>query len=222
MISANYGAMHQPKIVRNILGLITDRTNLRMVPKDSAAVYLGSFVSDMIDDNTNLTAVQYGDVQVYAATSNLILGFVTSIGKNGNVPIQDEPKAAGVITNATGELPMKYTFAAANDRHNATPVLEFVEVTPIWAGDILEVALWGASTVSVARGTTTGSDKVGASFPINTTYPFALTEASLVAQNATVTGVQFVETLLDGQQPANPNHVYVKCIRASANVFNRV
>ena len=214
MISPNFGAIHQPKIVRNILGLTTDRTALRSYVKNSAVLFMGSFVSDVTDNGATPTAVS-GGVKAFSGANDLVLGFVTGMVKNGNVPLFEDGKYKGTIANAAAELPVKYTFTATNDYTNATPDAEFVEVTPIWDGDILEVPLFSAGTTSVPRGTTAASSTIGSSFPINTTNTFALTEASVVAAGSTLTGVQFRTVLLDGQQPQNPNHVFVMCIRSS-------
>lgn len=213
-MNPNYSPIHMPIIKDNVLGLTTNRLTLRIPAKNSAALYLGSFVSDATDSGTVGTAVA-GGVKAFSGANDLILGFVSGFTRNGTVPIQDDSKYKGTITNATGELPMKYTFTSNNDVTNSTPDMEMVEITPIWDGDVLEVALWGGSTTSVARGTTTNSDKLGASFPVNTTYTFALTESSVVAAGSTMTAVQFREVLIAGQQPVNPNHVYVRCIRSS-------
>lgn len=214
MATNNYGSPHLPVIKTNILGLHTERETLSIPAKNSSQVYFGSFITDVADSGTVGTTV-LGGVKPWAINADLILGFVSGFTRNGGVPLFDDANAKAVVTNAQGEIPVKVTFSATNDVTNATPDLEFLEVTPIWDGDVIEVALFGASITSVPRGTTTGSDKYGSSFALNATYPYTILESSVVAAAATMTGVQCREVLIRGQQPANPNHVYVRFTRTS-------
>lgn len=218
----NYGPMHTPRIVRNLFGVKTeDRTKIRMVGLSSSAHYLGAFVPLIQGSSAAPTGAELG-IPAFA-DDNLILGFVTGFYRHGSdVPIQDDPGRAGTITDATGELPMKYTFGAANDQASTTSATaEEVEIMPIHPGDILEVSLWGASTASVDRGTTTAygtttsSANLGVGMSVNATYPFSLLE-STAAKN--LANLDFITVQLDGKSPVKSNRVYAIPLRT---VFGR-
>lgn len=213
----NYGHMHTPKLVRNLYGAKTSgRTTLKLPAKDSAAIYLGGFVPFVTGADATPSGVEFG---IPAFTDDSIVGgIVVNMTRKGSLlPIWEDSARAGTVTDATGELPLKYTFSATNAENNTTSAaLEMVEIMPIMNGDIFEVALWGASTVSVVRGTTTAagtttsSDNTFVSMSVNTTYHFALLESSAAV---TMANLDFVTVMVDGQKPANPKHVYVMCTR---------
>lgn len=208
----NYGVMHMPEIKRNLYGL-TQRTTIKLPVEDSTALYLGQFVA--MNDATN--GKEFGVTTL--ADDDFIFGFVVGFTRlDSATPIQDDENRAGTVTDATGEIPMKYTFNAANDEGNTTSAkLELAEIMPIHNGDIIEVSLWGASTASVARGTATpagttaSSDNIGVSMSVNTTYPFALTESSAAVAQA---NLDFMTVSLDGHKPNESHRVYVMPIRA--------
>lgn len=203
----NYGAMHMPQIVRNLYGWNINRPTLKLPVEDSTALYVGQFVS--MNDATN--GKEFG-ITTYA-DDDYLFGFVTGFTRlDSNVPIQDDPQRQGTVTDATGEIPMKYTFSSTNDESNTTSAdLELAEIMPIHNGDIIEVSLWGASTVSVARGTTTAagtttsSDNIGVSMSVDTTYPFALTESTAAKTQA---DLDMMTISLDGHKPGNSHRVY--------------
>ena len=213
--------MHIPKIKRNIFGISTERSTIKLPAIDSSTIYLGSFVS-MISSGTDATpaGLEYG-VRV-CADDDLVLGIAVGFTrKDSLLPIFEDDKAAGTKTAGTGEIPAKYAFASTNDASNTTTEKgELVEILPIMPGDILEVALWGASTVSVARatttaaGTTTSSAHINVGLAIDTTYTFALLESSAVVTS--LANMDFITTNIDGHLPSNPNHVFVMPLRAMA------
>jgi hypothetical protein len=141
--------------------------------------------------------------------------------QGSNVPIWDDANKAGTVTDATGELPVKYTFASTNDEASTTTAkLEQVDVMPIYPGDILEVALWGGAAIAVARGTTTAagtttsSANIGVSMAIAATYDFAVLESGA---SKTTANNDFITVEVDGKKPANPKHVYVMCTRKASS-----
>ena len=212
--------MHIPKIKRNIFGISTERSTIKLPAIDSSAIFLGSFVS-MISSGTDATpaGLEYG-VKA-CADDDLTLGIAVGFTRlDSTLPIFEDDKKAGTVTAAVGERPVKYTFSATNDKSNATYSYEMVEILPIMPGDILEVALWGASTVSVARGTTTVQGTTTSSIhpnvglALDTTYTFALLESSAVVSS--LANVDFITTEIDGHLPRNPNHVFVMPLRAMA------
>lgn len=207
---------NMPKIVRNIYGITTERTTLRLPIQDSAAIYLGSFVS--LNDPTN--GKEYG-VPAFTDDS-YIFGIAVGFFRKGSLlPIWEDGNKQGSVTAATGELPLKYTASASNEESNASPYLEEIEILPIAPGDIIEVTLWGAGTVAVARATTTAagttgsSANVGVSMSVDPTYSFALTESTAAVAQA---NLDFEVVRLDGNQPKNSKRVYVAPIRAFAQV----
>lgn len=208
----NYGAQHTPVLKRNIYGgEASARTTLRLPVEDGTALYLGQFVA--INDATN--GKEFGVTTL--ADDDFIFGFVSGFARHGsNTPIWDDPQRAGTVTDATGELPVKYTFASDNDEGNTNNKNERVLVTPVMVGDILEVSLWGAGATSVNRGTTTAagttgsSANFGVSMSIDTTYPFALTESTAAVAQA---NLDMMTVELDDRKPENLNRQYVMVIR---------
>ncbi len=215
----NYGFMHMPKIVRYAQG--SKRTTQKLPALSSAAIYMGQFVPFITGADASPAGAEFG-IPVFN-DDNRIFGVVVGMSRTGSlVPLIDDPLAQGAVTNATGELPVKYTFAATNDEASTTTAKhELLEILPIMPGDILEVATWGASTIAVARGTTTAagtttsSANIGVGMSVNTTYPWAVTE-STAAKN--LANLDFITVEVDGQKPLNPKHVYVMCIRNFASV----
>lgn len=211
---------HSPRIVRNLYGLpVEERTTIKLPALDSAAIYLGSFVPFITGTDAAPAGAEFG-IPAFTDDSR-VFGFVSGFTKgDSNVPIWELGSSdyQGTVTAATGELPLKYTFSSTNDESNTTSAdLEQVVITPIHAGDILEVSLWGASTVAVARGTTTtagtttSSANIGVSMSVDTTYSFALLESSAAKNTA---NLDFITTEIDGQKPTNSKRVYAQCIRA--------
>ena len=209
-----------PKIVRFAGGKA--RSTVSMPGLSSAAIYLGGFVpmidgSDAAPAGTEFGVPAWGD-------DDTIYGFVVGFHKLGKImPIWEEPDYAGTVTAATGELPMKYTFNAANSEASTTSgYYEQVEIMPVMSGDILEVSLWGAGAVSVDRatttawGTTTSSANIGVGLAVDTTYHFALLESGAAA---TLANDDFMTIELDGKKPRRLHRVYVQCIRAFNNFY---
>lgn len=206
MLSVNYGPKNMPKLVYSASGKASERTTHKIAAIDSSAIYLGSFVS--ITDSAS-ASVAYGCRPFTAADAvyGVAVGFYK---QGGEVPVIDQPNQKGTITNATGIFPMKYTFSASNDRSNATPDMELVEILPVMPGDIWEISLVdNAGTAAGTRGTTTGSDVEGYALGINTTSPFALNETT---SSLTMTGLNFVTTNLNGYLPSRTDRVYVQPI----------
>lgn len=215
--SKNYGYAHTPKIVRSLDGsAVEGRTTIKVPILDSAALYLGAFVPFV---NANGTLSEFGVKAV--ADDDYIGGIVVGFtAKDGILPIQDDTSRAGTLTDATGSLPMKYAAASTNDQSNTTSaVMELAEIVCIKNTDVLEVALWGASTIPVVRGTTTAegtttsSANFGVALAVDTTYHFALLESGAAA---TTVDKDFVTVLLDGNQPKNPYHVYVMPVKTQS------
>lgn len=211
----NLGARHVPVIKRNIFGLpVSERSTIKLPAIDSSAFYLGSMVGFVAG---NATGAEFGVRPM--GDDDLILGIAVGFTRTGSLlSIFEDDKKAGTVTAATGELPVKYTFSASNDESNTTSaVKELVEVLPLMAGDIVEMTTWGASTESVARGTTTAAGSAGSSanigvgMSVNATYPFALLESSA---STTLANLDFITTEIDGQKPVDPNRVYVLCLRS--------
>lgn len=211
-MATNYGAPHMPKLVRGI-----QRSTVTMPGLSSAEIYMGGFVgfvdgADATPDGTEFGIAAWSD-------DTRLWGSVVGFKRNdSNVPIQDDANRAGTVTDATGELPMKYAFAATNSEENTTSAdLEMVEIMPVLPGDIWEVSLWGASTASVARATTTAAgtsnstDNVGVGLAVDTTYHFALLESGA---DMDLDDCDFITVSLDGKKPRRTHRVYVKCIRA--------
>ena len=213
----NYGYAHMPKIVRSLDGSDpAQRTTIKLPGLDSAALYLGAFVP-FVKANGTLNEFGIGAIADDDYIGGIVVGFTA---KNGILPIQDDANRAGTLTNATGNLPMKYTFASTNDQSNTTSAkMELVEVLPIKNTDVIEVALWGASTSPVVRGTTTAEGTTTSSanafvgMSVSTTYHFALLESTAAA---TSVDMDFVTVLLDGKQPTNPYHVYAMPVRTQS------
>jgi len=159
------------------------------------------------------------------ADDRRILGYAIGFfQKGGTVPIWDVDSnlRKGTVTNETGELPLKYTFSATNDESNTTSAdLEEVELVPISNSDILSIALWGASTVAVARGTTTAagttdsSDNHHVGLAVDTTYHYALLESSA---DKDLPDKDFITTSIDGNKPINSKRVFAYCMRSNASV----
>lgn len=206
----NYGNGSVPRLVASIDGRVGARNTLKFVAKDSSALYIGSFVTAEQGTSAAPTGVIGGVTQF--TDDDIILGYVVGITKyDGITPIIDDTTRAGTLTDASGEIPAKYTFSATNDRTNGSSAkLELVEVMPIRKGDILEVTLWGTSTASTTRGTTTGSDTEGYALSVDTTYTFALTESTASNDYA---NLDFATTSLNGRLPANTNRMYVTPLR---------
>jgi len=213
--------MHMPRLVRAATGRAEDRSTWKIPGEDSTKLYMGQFVA--LSDATN--GKEFGITTL--ADDDYIFGFVVGFTRLGSlVPIQDDPLKAGTVTDATGELPMAYTFASTNDESNTTSAkMELAEIMPIQTGDIIEVSLWGASTISVIRGTTTAagttasSDNIGVSMATDATYPWALTESTAVVAQA---NMDFMTVSLDGYKPENTRRVYVSPTRcfSSAGAAN--
>lgn len=214
-MATNYGYGYLPKIVRFGDGN-SSRGTISMTGKSSEAIYLGSFVPMATGSDASPSGAELG-IPAFTDDSTII-GFVVGFTRNGfTVPIQDDDLRAGTVTDATGFLPMKYTFGAANDDASTTSaVREQVVIMPVQPGDILKVALWGASTSPVARGTTTAagttlsSDNMGVALPVNATYPWSLLEASAAKLLA---NMDFVTVEVDGKKPNSKYFVYVQCVR---------
>lgn len=207
-----------PKIVRFAGGKA--RTSIFLPALDSSAHYLGAMVPLITGADAAPQGAEFG-VPAFTDDSRP-MGFVVGMKRqNGSVPLWDDELKAGTVTAATGELPVKYTFSASNDESNTTSaVKEMLEIMELVPGDIVELALWGASTVSVARGTTTAagttgsSANVGVGLEVNATYPFALTESTAAVALA---NLDFITVEVDGKKPANPNHVYAMLVRGALN-----
>lgn len=215
-MSNNYGSPHMPKLVRTAVGRPQDRTTQKYIAKDSAAIYLGGFVPLWAGSDSAPQGLSFG---VPAFTDDYIIGgVVVGFSKlNHNVPIQDDSGYAGTVTNATGQLPMKYTFGASNDQENTTAAtLECIEVLPVLAGDVWEVSLWGGSTspanrgTTVAYGTTDSTANFGTGLSVAATYDFALLESG---GDEDLENKDFYTVLLDGNQPTLPFRVYVAPLR---------
>ena len=212
----NYGYGLGPQI--KVFAGGKERNNVTLPALSSAAIYLGGFVPGI----TNTAAAPYGIEFGVPAFSDdaLIYGFVVGMHRLGSmVPLWDDPLKAGTVTDATGYLPVKYTFSSANDDASTTSAkYEMLDIMPIVPGDILEVTLWGGSTVPVVRatttayGTTASTANMGVGMSVDTTYHFALTESTGAKALA---NLDFVTTLIDGKRPANPYRVYVQCVRKS-------
>lgn len=191
---------------------------------DSAAIYLGGFVPIVQGTDAAPAGAEFG---IPAWTDDdRVYGIATSFRrKEANFPIWKGNKKSGTIVDGTGELPLKYTFSATNDESNNQPADpgELVEILPIMPGDIIEVSLWGGSTVSVARGTTTAwgtttsSANICVGLSIDTTYHFALTE-STAAKN--LANLDFMTVELDGKKPKRTNRVYVMPLRSFGQFDN--
>jgi len=218
-IEYDINIQHMPKIVRNIFGCRPEeRSTIAMPGLDSAAIYLGGFVPLVQGSTAAPTGAEFGIPAL--ADDDRILGFVSGFRtKDGSLPLWEDNRKQGTITNGTGELPLKYTFKSTNDESNNQPASpgELAVITPIMPGDILEVSLWGGSTVSVDRGTTTAwgtttsSANIGVGMSVDTTYHFALTE-SIAAKN--LANLDFITVELDGKKPKLSHRVYVMPIRS--------
>ncbi|MFQ5493576.1 MAG: hypothetical protein ACE5DX_05460 [Candidatus Dojkabacteria bacterium] len=219
MAASNKGFGHMPRIVS--YGGSSKRQPVRLTARDSAAIYLGGFVPMIEGTEAAPAGAEFG-IPAFS-DDDRIYGFVIGFSRNGKaLPIQDDPDKAGTVTDATGEVPMKYTFSATNDESNTTSAdLEQAIVMPVMPGDILEIALWGGAAVSVARatttaaGTTNSSANMGVGISVDTTYHFALTESTAAKALA---DLDFLTTKFNNRQPSNPNHVYVRCVRKDTTV----
>lgn len=215
----NYGYMHMPRIVRFAQG--SKRTTQKLPALSSAALYLGQFVPFITGADATPSGAEFG-IPAFA-DDNRIFGIVVGFSRTGSLtPLIEDPNKQGTVTDATGELPVKYTFAATNDEASTTSAKkELVEILPIMPGDILEVATWGASTVAVNRGTTTAagtttsSANIGVGMAVAVTYPWAVLESGA---SKTLANQDFITVEVDGQKPLNPKHVYVMCVRNFASV----
>lgn len=210
-----------PKIKRNDLGLPTsNRSGGRYVIPNSVALYIGQFVSIVSGTDAAPTGVEFG-IGGYA-DDRRIFGFVTGFYQAGSgTPIQDGNNIAGTITNATGELPMKYTASSTNG--NLTGAREVAEVIAISSSDVMEITTWGASTVAVTRGTTTAEGTTGSSanlgngMSVNATYPFAVTESTA---SLTLANLDFLTTKISDKHPRNTKRVYARCVRCHTGWIN--
>jgi len=218
MAANNYGFMHMPEIKRNIYGCRPEeRSTIKIQGLDSAAIYMGGFVPFVTGTDAAPSGAEFG-IPAFADDS-IIGGFVVGFSRRGSLlPIWEDTGKAGTVTDATGELPVKYAFSASNDESNTTSAKnELVEIRPIMAGDIIEVSTWGASTVAVARGTTTAagtttsSANIGVAMSVDTTYHFAVTESTAAK---TLANLDFMTTCIDGNKPADTKRVYVFPLRS--------
>lgn len=215
----NYGAIHMPEIVQYANS--SARSTVTYVGLDSSAHYLGSFVPFATGSAAAPSGIEFG-VPAYSDDSWIGGIVVNFIGPNGE-RLVDDSNRKGTVTDATGELPMKYTFSATNDESNTTSMDgELLEILPICSGDVLEVSLWGASTVSVDRGTTTAygttgsSANFGVSLAVDTTYSFALLESSAAKA---IANNDFVTVAMRGSKPQKQHRVYVKCVRCFDKLY---
>lgn len=209
----NYGTPHMPKLIKTYDGTaVSDRTSIAYPILDSAALYIGQFVS--IGDRTNGAEFGIGAL----ADDGLIYGFVEKFTRKGSeTPIQDDPDKAGTVTDATSVIPMKYTASSTNDESNTTSAKgELVHIVPLVQGDILEVSLFNdAGTAAVNRGTTTAagttdsSANFGVSMPVELDAPFALREAGATKAHA---DNDFMVVKPGFQEPAELHRVYVQLI----------
>lgn len=212
---------HSPKLKRNLYGNPTsDRSTIKLPAIDSSAHYLGAFVQ--FQTGTALATMDGIEFGVPAwADDGILGGFIKNITRmDSTKPIWEEDSAiyAGTVTAATGELPLKYTFGAANDETNpTTKVGELLEIMPVHNGDILEVSLWGGAAVSVDRattvaaGTTLSTANMGTCLLVNSTYPFALTESTSDTDSE---DMDFMTFEIDGHKPRLAHRVYVVCMRS--------
>lgn len=207
----NFSAINAPKLVYSPYGDASSRGTYGMVAIDSSAIYEGSFVSNM---DALGTALAEG-VRAFA-DDDLIVGVAQYFTKYGSsLPIKSAADGgAGSITNPTGILPMKYTFASTNGRADAARKLELVQILPVLPGDIWEVTLLNdAGTATVNRGTTVGSDLEGYAMSINTTSPFGLQESTA---SLTTANLDAVIVSLNGRFPERTDRVYVQFLRLVA------
>ena len=125
-LSGNYGGIHMPVLKRSLSGTGAQRSTIKLPAKNSAALYLGAFVPLIQGTDAAPTGIEFGVPAI--ADDNRVGGVVVGFTRDGVTPIQEDSKRAGTITDATGELPMKYTFASTNDQSNTTSAkLEMVE-----------------------------------------------------------------------------------------------
>jgi hypothetical protein len=154
----NFSNPHQPRVVKSLGGRSLDRSTIKLPMANSAALYMGAFVPIVKGTDAAPVGVQYG-VEAFAddgIIGYIVVGFSPADGDVSLLEASMAPVKRGTITDQTGELPAKYTAASTNDQSNGTSMIgECAVLYPIFNDDIIEVALWGASTISVARGTTT-------------------------------------------------------------------
>ncbi len=213
-----------PKVKRNLFGLpVDDRTTVRVPAIDSSSIYMGGFVKTIYGTQAAPDGAEFG-VGAWVDDAR-VFGFVVGFFRKGStVPIWDEDSSLyqGTITNETGELPLKYTFSSTNDEGNTTSAkLEECEIMPVSNSDILSVALWGASTVAVARatttaaGTTNSSDNLHVGLAVDTTYHYALLESGA---DVDLDDCDFLTTCIDGEKPRNSKRVFAYCMRSNQSV----
>jgi len=211
-------------VIRHFAGGST-RSTVARPAVDSTALYMGEFVSHIVGSTAAPDGTEFGAVAF--ADDSFVYGFATGFSRLAtSLPIQDDEMRQGTVTDTTGEYPMKYTFSSTNDESNTTSAkLELVHIMPILPGDILEVSLWGASAVSVDRGTTTAagtttsSDNEGVGLAIDTaSAPFALLESSA---DVDLDDCDFVTTTINGRKPRRSHRVFVQMIRG-ATYYNTV
>lgn len=216
MALTNYGSPHMPELIRSGKGEVAERTSYGITALDSSAHYMGSVVPMITGIDTTPAGTEFG---IPAWTDDArVMGVVIGMHRLGSmVPIWEDDERAGTVTNATGELPVKYTFSATNDGSNASPDGELLDIMPILEGDIWEFSLFGASTASVNRGTTTPVGTTGSSgnifvgLAVNATYPFSLLESSAAKALA---DTDFMTFMIDGKLPERLDRVYVLCKRS--------
>jgi hypothetical protein len=199
-----------PKLKLSANGRGSERNIVRLPGVDSEAIYLGAVVK-----RTEFGVAAFTDD---ATAFGVVVGFSR---QGSSLPIWDDALKGGTVTDATGQLPAKYTFASTNDESNTTSAkCELVHVLPILPDDVWEFSVWGASTVAVDRGTTTAagttasSANSGVHMSVDTTYPWALTESTAAAA---ATNLDFITTDIGGKKPTLSHRVYVQCVRSFAS-----
>lgn len=210
----SYGLM--PRLVVPVDG--AERRLEYITGIDSGAYFLGSFVANIItsaaapNGSPGGIAVMGDDKLIYG----IAVGFQRN---NSSIPIWNDPDKVGTVTNITGQIPAKYTFGSSNDEVNTTPTLEKVVVLPLKIGDILEIPLWGASTIPVVRGTTVAAGtadstaNIGTGLAVDTTYTFAVLESG---GDEDLENKDFITTKVKGKHPKNPYMVYAQLIRSGS------
>lgn len=205
-----------PKIVND-----EARATVVLPALDSSVHWIGGLVSLRGTDTAAPAGPEFG-VPTYA-DDQFIYGIVVAFLDRNGAPIQNgDITGQGTLVNATGYLPAKYTFSATNEESNASPKGEMLEILPIKADDILEMALWGASTAPVKRGTTTAagttasSANFGVSLAVNATYPFSLLESTAVVAEA---NMDFKTVRYFNRHPVNAYKVFVQGIRLASQVI---
>lgn len=220
-LSINTGFANMPRVVVG-----RKREDIALPALASSVHWLGGFVA-YSGTATATPSGEEGGIPTYA-DDQFIGGFVVGfLDKDGN-PIQNKDTTSykGTLVDATGYLPAKYTFSSTNDEVAAktgsvTADGEMILVRPIFAEDILEISLWGASTAPVARGTTTAagvttsSANFGVSMAVNSTYPFSLLESTAAV---TMANLDFRTTRINNKWPMASHRVFASCTRSDAKL----